>query len=343
MANIGIMSIEDNVIFFQNNYDIEIKKRIGSIPYKKWNAEKKRWEIPYNKNSISNLKNLFGDNIALDKNFDFIDLKKELMIRKYSKYTIKNYIYYNKELLKFAHKNPEEIENKDIKDFLLYLIEKKNAGASRINIAINALKFYYSNILKKDFFYDIKRPKKDKKLPVVLNYDEIKSLFEVTVNLKHKTMLMLVYSSGIRVEESSEIKVGDIDKKRMLIFVRGKGRKERQTILSKCFLLKFEEYIKEYHPNEWLFEGQNPKNHISKRTIQQIFENAKKKAGIKKKGGIHLLRHSFATHLLENGTDIRIIQELLGHSSPNTTMIYTHVSKTTIGKVVSPLDNMRKN
>ncbi|WP_233702685.1 tyrosine-type recombinase/integrase [Hyunsoonleella flava] len=159
-------------------------------------------------------------------------------------------------------------------------------------------------------------------------------------NLKHKTLLSLIYSAGLRIGEATNIKIKDIDSKRMLIHIKNaKGKKDRYTLLSSSFLELLRDYYKTYKPENYLFEGHN-KQQYSSSSAQKILKNAAKKIGLKKRITLHTLRHSFATHLLENGTDIRYIQELLGHNSPKTTMIYTHVSETTIRKIKNPFDNI---
>lgn len=215
-------------------------------------------------------------------------------------------------------------------------------ATSTLNIIINALKFYYGEILKKDFIFEVKRPKKDRKLPVVLNREEIAKILLSITNIKHKAILTLIYSAGLRVGEIIKLKIEDIDTERMLIHIKGsKGRKDRYTLLSQRALEILKEYRKEYRPPKWLFPGQNKERHITTRTVEKVFANACRKAGIKKPVTVHTLRHSFATHLLEGGTDLRYIQELLGHKSSKTTEIYTHVSTKDIGKIRSPLDSLQ--
>jgi site-specific recombinase XerD len=196
-------------------------------------------------------------------------------------------------------------------------------------------------MLKKKFLYEIKRPRKDKKLPVILSKEEVANILSSVDNIKHKAILMLVYSAGLRVGEVVRLKPEDIDSKRMLIHVKGsKGRKDRYTVLSEIALQTLREYWKKYRPEKWLFEGAKEGRYISTRTADHIFRNACEKAGIKKEVSLHTLRHSFATHLLEGGTDLRYIQELLGHTHSKTTEIYTHVSTKSLGKIVSPLDTL---
>jgi len=176
-------------------------------------------------------------------------------------------------------------------------------------------------------------------LPSVLSKDEIKRIFDATPNLKHKTILMTIYSAGLRVSEASNLKVADIDSKNMQIIVRqGKGKKDRYTLLSKSNLEVLRKYFKVYKPKLWLFFGIDPLEKLNNRTLQRIFEESKIRALITKKSSLHTLRHSFATHLLENGTDLCYIQLLLGHACIQSTMVYLHLRRLDVLKVVSPLD-----
>lgn len=269
------------------------------------------------------------------------DLRRELVTRKYSHKTVKSYLYFNRDFLKFSGKAASEINDGDIKDYILYLAEEKESATATLNQAINALKFYYGNVLKKKFIYEVKRPRKDKKLPTVLSQEEVARVLTSLENLKHRTLLMLVYASDLRVSEVVKLRVPDIDSDRMLLNIKGaKGRKDRYTMLSHTALETINEYLEKYRPGTWLFEGARAERYLSIRTAQAIFEQAKDKAGIKKDISIHGLRHSFATHALENGTDLRYIQELLGHKSSKTTEIYTHVSTRNISRIRSPLDNL---
>lgn len=271
----------------------------------------------------------------------FEDLKRELLSRKYSYRTVKSYLYYNRNFQSFVNKDPHNVTDSDIKDYLLYLAEEKQSATSTLNQAINALKFYYGSMLKRKFVYEVKRPRKDKKLPIVLSKEEVAKILNSVDNVKHKAILMLVYSAGLRVGEVVRLRPEDVDSKRMLIHIKGsKGRKDRYTLLSEKALDILRLYWREYKPEKWLFEGFRDGRCISIRTIQAIFEHAKEKAGIRKDVTVHSLRHSFATHLLEGGTDLRYIQELLGHAHSKTTEIYTHVSTKSLGKIKSPLDGL---
>lgn len=280
-------------------------------------------------------------NLKIEEKY-FKNLRKNLVVRKYSPKTIKSYIHYNKDFLGYVRKKPNEITNEDVKDYLFYLVEEKEVSASTLNTVINALKFYYGEVLKRGFVYELKRPKKDKKLPVVLNQEEISKILSSITNIKHRLILMLIYSAGLRVSEVVKLKPGDIDDERKLIHIKGgKGRKDRYTMLSEVAMEMIRRYLKEYGQSIWLFSSQDKEKHITTRTVEKIFSNACRKANIKKNATVHSLRHSFATHLLERGTDLRYIQELLGHKSSKTTEIYTHVSNKDIGKIKSPLDSLQ--
>ncbi len=225
--------------------------------------------------------------------------------------------------------------------FRFHLADDRGMSASTLNSAINALKFYYGNVLKKKFIYEVKRPRKDKKLPVVLNKEEIAKILSVPSNIKHKAILMLIYSAGLRVGEVVRLRPEDIDSKRKLIYIKGaKGRKDRYSLLSEVAIETLRDYWKEYQPSKWLFLGPDKERHITVRTVQRIFEKSCKDVRIRKTVSVHSLRHSFATHLLEQGIDLRYIQTLLGHQTSKTTEIYTHVSKKSLENIKSPLDRI---
>jgi integrase/recombinase XerD len=268
-------------------------------------------------------------------------VRSELRLRNYSNKTIKSYTSCLRSFTRYFHpRHPRQIEETDIRTYLLYLLEEKRFSAATVNQVFNALRFLYVELYKMPFTIgSLPRPKKEKQLPVILSQEEVVKILNTVDNLKHKTLLMLIYSAGLRVGESVRLKVENIDSKRKLIYIKSaKGKKDRYTILSDIALENLRKYYKEYRPQEYLFEGAEGRSHISERSIQNVFERAVKFAGIKKAVTLHSLRHSFATHLLEGGTDLRYIQEILGHSSSKTTEIYTHVSQKTLGKIVSPLD-----
>ena len=212
-----------------------------------------------------------------------------------------------RDFLNFTAKAPSEVNDNDIKDYLLYLAEEKESATATINQAINALKFYYGEMLKRKFLYEIKRPRKDKKLPIVLSKEEVSRIINGTVNIKHKAILMTIYSGGLRLGETACLEQAHLDRDRMLIFVKGaKGRKDRYTLLSEKALQLIDQYTKRYEPRKWLFEGARAGRYISKRSIEKVFDQACERAGIKKDVSVHDLRHSFATHLLESGVDLRL-------------------------------------
>lgn len=328
---------------------------IRKIPERRWDARMKIWHIADNKKYLDeilitavamNYRIYIGPdavNHSARDSLHFVNLSnlfKYMTIRNYSRNTIRSYIRYNSDLLKYTGKQPDNINQDDITSFLFSTISENNPSTATIELIINSLRFYYGSVLKKDFVYEITPLRKDKKLPVVLSRSEVLEILDNINNLKHKTILMLIYSAGLRLNEAITMTVKDIDLERGIISIRkGKGRKDRTTLFSDRFREIYLRYIDEYKPLTWLFEGQNRNDHISARSVQNVFRRALIRTGIKKDATVHTLRHSFATHLLEQGTDIRFIQELLGHQSPNTTMIYTHVSTGRLHKIKSPLDS----
>jgi len=274
-----------------------------------------------------------------DKFFETV--RKEMRLRNYSLKTIKSYTSCLRSYIGFIKPvHPRDASSLLIRDYLINLIESRGMQASTVNQHMNALRYLYAELYKQPFHINaLTRPMKEKKLPVILDKDEALRIFQVVENPKHRTMLMLVYSAGLRVGEVVKLKIEDVDSKRKLIHLHSaKGKKDRYTLLSDVALDSLRAYYKEYKPKDYLFEGAEGRKHLSERSIQQVFERAVKKAGIRKHVTVHSLRHAFATHLLESGVDLRYIQELLGHASSKTTEIYTHVSKKSLGKIVSPLD-----
>ncbi len=238
--------------------------------------------------------------------------------------------------------NPVEAITPDqLRAYFLYCHATLKMTENHMHSRINALKFYYEQVLgHAQIFAEIPRPKKPSQLPKVLDQKEIKSLFMNCPNTKHRTMLQLCYGMGLRVSEVVGLKVEHIDSKRMQVLIKcAKGKKDRYVNLPESVLTDLRDYYKEFKPNVWLFEGQYG-GQYSIRSVQQVFKNAMAKARINKKVGIHSLRHSYATHLHEFGTDISFIQKLLGHNNISTTLIYTQVSRSDIGKIISPLDRM---
>ena len=241
---------------------------------------------------------------------------------------------------KFHGKPAAELGENEIRKFLHYLIVEKKLSAGSVNVYNGALKFLYEVTLQREWNdKNLPRLKHYRKLPAILSQMEVQALFDATENLKHKCILMTVYSSGLRVSEVTKLKLTDIDSKNMQIFIReGKGKKDRYTLLSQANLEILREYWKKYKPSEWLYDGHKKGTHISVRTVQKVLEQAKDKAGIKKAISVHTLRHCFATHLLEADTNLYHIKQLLGHTCIQTTCRYLHLMRMDVLKVKSPLD-----
>lgn len=351
MATVKIGEAASGRITVTFPYDPAHVDKIKTIEGRRWHSEERYWSVPCSDGIVEELVSLFrGVEICLEPSLtDPVEeskkkkalqvLEKELALRKYSRKTIKAYLHYNEDFLKATGKSPKNIDQEGIRDYLFRLVEQRGISTSTLNMAISALKFHYGGILRKNFVYEIKRPKKDKNLPVILSREEIAAILSALSNIKHKIILVLLYSAGLRVGEVVKLRPEDIDSNRKLIHIRGaKGRKDRYTLLSNVALEVLRQYYAEYHPGEWLFSGAKPGTHLSTRSAQAIFEQAREEAGIKKQVSVHSLRHSFATHLLESGVDLRYIQELLGHKSSKTTEVYTHVSTKGLGAIRSPLD-----
>lgn len=266
-------------------------------------------------------------------------LETELKLRGFTALTIKSYLRHNQLFLDFIKKKPEEVNGDDIRSYLSILLDKKNKP-STVSLVLSSLKFFYKELLEKDIFAKIKTPKLEKKLPIVLTKEEVKSLLNTPKKLKHRLILELMYSSGLRVSEVTKMKVNDMDlNNKMGRVISGKGKKDRNIILSENLINHVKKYLEEEKYQDYLFPGKD-EGHISTRAIQKLITLSAKKAGIKKRVFCHALRSSFATHLLESGTDIRIIQVLLGHTNLSTTERYTKVSLEQLKKIRSPFDSL---
>jgi site-specific recombinase XerD len=264
-------------------------------------------------------------------------LKTELHSRKYSPRTINMYIHFNKALCGWLQKTPPEVIDEDIKEYLAHLDRDCKFSSSSMNLALSAIRFFYNITLKRRLALEQFRPSGGRRLPEVLARSEIQRLLDTEKNPKHRLLLMITYSSGLRVSEVVSLKKNDVDFYRRTILVRrSKGRKDRYTLLSERAAGFIQEYCRIFDIDNWLFPGN--RGHISIRTAQYIFDKALRNACIEKDVSIHGLRHTFATHLLESGTDIRYIQGLLGHASISTTERYTHIARRTLLRIRSPLD-----
>lgn len=337
---------------------------IKKIPYWSWNSKEKWWSVPYSDKFLEQIKETAeaeGLRFRLEKentddekmprrtaydvpNYRFAPEKMILKLRelRYSERTIKAYKSLFEELINYYPTTEiDKIDETKIVAFCQYLVIDRKVSISYQNQAINAIKFYYERVLGgQRKIYALQRPEKEKALPTVLSTDEVVRILKSTDNLKHRAILTVLYSAGLRISEVIKLKIKDIDSSRKQIRIeQAKGKKDRYTLLSLKTLELLREYFKTYHPKDYLFEGVDG-GPYSVRSIQTVFKDICKKAGIKKKVSVHTLRHSFATHLLENGTDLRYIQSLLGHESPKTTEVYTHITNKGFEQIKSPLDGL---
>ena len=267
---------------------------------------------------------------------------QKLEIMRYSPHTIVSYKMLFEEFINYyTTRAIDDITEPEIIAFILYLVKERGISTSYQNQAINAIKFYYEKVKGGERkFYQLERPLKEQKLPTVLSVEEVKAMIKATTNAKHKTMIMVCYSAGLRLSEILNLRLKDVDSNRMQISIKaGKGKKDRYTLLSEKLLPLLREYYEQYKPKEFLFEGSDG-GAYSERSMQAVVRGALRKAGIHKHATVHTLRHSFATHLLEGGTDLRYIQSLLGHGSSKTTEIYTHVTSKALSGIRSPLDSL---
>lgn len=266
----------------------------------------------------------------------------ELQLRGITPRTQTAYLREIAKLENYFNRSPEELGEEEVKEYLVHMLEDRGLSSGTYKYYAAGIKFLYRTTLNRgEVVEKIKYPKAKIKLPVVLDLSEVRTMLSVMENLKHRAVLTITYSAGLRVSETAHLKVTDIDSKRMMVRVRqGKGGKDRYTILSKTTLECLREYWRAYRPKDWLFEGQKEGSHICYTSIRNIFVEAKERAGITKPVGPHSLRHAFATHLIEAGTSLHHVQLLLGHKSPKTTTVYLHVSKMNLAQVCSPLDSI---
>jgi site-specific recombinase XerD len=346
-----------------------LTKTIKSIPYYQWDIKNKWWTIPYSEQFLEEVKSKIGE-LGLNLVFEEEEKKTEVVAkvspsdipnykkcpeeyvhkleeRRYSQSTIRAYVPLFEEFLNhFPDLDINDFGEKEIMEFSHYLVTVRKVSSSHQNQAINAAKFYFEKVKGGERkYYHVDRPIREKALPEVCSEEEIVAIFKATENLKHKAILMTIYSAGLRISELINLKIKDIDSKRMQIRVeQGKGKKDRYTLLSTRTLMILREYIKKERPFFYLFEGQgstlsHPMRYSSA-SIGSVLKASVSKTNIKKRISVHTLRHSFATHLLERGTDIRYIQSLLGHDSPKTTQIYTHITTKGFDQIISPMDGL---
>lgn len=348
-------------ILFKRNAVID--QVVRNLSGRLFSISKHCWYVPYSEEQLKRLREIFEeigevticDNLEQDiprelllpakvipdvqLPVDYIETLKRL---RYSEATVENYVSQFKNFLTFIQPaDCSGITEEKINAYLLHLVEVKKVSISTQNQAINSIKFYLERVLRgerKEYF--VERPIKDWKLPTVMSEEEIQALFLNTRNLKHLCMLYFLYSGGLRISELLSLTHHSIDPDRGLIYIyNGKGKKDRVTLLSKVAFAYLNEYLLKYKPVTWLFEGADGGKYSS-RSVNNVIKHSCALAGITKRVSAHTLRHSFATHLLERGTDLRYIQSLLGHESSRTTERYTHVTKKGFELLISPLDNL---
>ena len=327
-------------VYFEKN--TEWIARIKQVEGARWSQTLGVWHLPdTEENRIRFKLTPLSHSIPSSEGIAQIERFKQWMrSKRYSESTVTTYSEALKSFLVFyREKAVADINNEDVIIYNNEHILKNNLSASYQNQTINSIKLFFKIIRdSKIVIEELHRPKNAKTLPNVLSKEETVRLIDLTTNLKHKTLLALIYSSGLRISVAINMKITDIDSQRMLIHVKNaKGKKDRYSLLSIKVLGLLKEYYAIYKPKTFLFEGQYGEQYSS-RSAQAVLQQSAKKAGISKQISLHTLRHSFATHLLENGTDLRYIQDLLGHSSPKTTMIYTHVSSTSLKNIINPFD-----
>ncbi|MEO5941822.1 MAG: tyrosine-type recombinase/integrase [Ferruginibacter sp.] len=281
--------------------------------------------------------------LCIENEEALVKFKQMLTLKSYSPSTIRTYTNEFSQFLNTIKKQPAStFTSARIKDYMQYCFTKLKLSENTLHSKINALKFYYEQVLGNEkIFWEVPRPKKPLILPKLISKERIADLINAIENVKHKTIIMLTYACGLRVSEVVSLKVKHIDGQRRTIFIeRAKGKKDRVLSLNPNMLIMLREYYKEYQPKEYLFEGQFEKEHLSARSMQQVIQKAKQKAGIIQDGSMHMLRHSFATHLLDKGIDVVFIQKLLGHSNIKTTLRYLHVTNKDLVHILSPLEDI---
>lgn len=357
------------IVLLKFPYNNQLIAIVKQLPNATWSNTHKAWYTSCTSETLHQIKKLFADVAIIDAQLlkekleqlknaapdikDFVlseegkngieKLKKWMRSRRYSDSTIGTYSEALKTFLKYySHKSISEITNDDIIEFNNKYILANKLSASYQNQVVNAIKLFFRTIGDRLMETEkIDRPKKSFKLPSILSLEEVASMLNSLDNIKHKTMLAIIYSGGLRRSELLNMQIKDVDSKRMLITIKeAKGKKDRIVPLSETTLDLLRKYYLEYKPKVYLFEGQKGGKY-TETSLEEVFHKAKKLAKINKNVSLHTLRHSYATHLLEGGTNLRYIQELLGHKNPKTTQIYTHVSVEGLGKVVSPIEKLK--
>ena len=323
----------------QTNSQLINPTNINEITTRKSTEKPEKNVLPSNNENSSAIINNVNKHVL-------VNMRQHLILKAYSSSTQKTYLNEVQSFLQTIGKHAADTFSvQKIKDYLQYCFEKLHLSENTLHSRINSLKFYYEQVLNREkFFWEVPRPKKKNLLPKIFSQEEIAAIINSLNNKKHKAMLMLAYSAGLRVSEVVSLKTSDIDSSRMTIFIHeAKGKKDRMVALSPVLLVMLRAYAEEYRPkaNGYLFEGSVKGTPYSNRSLQEVLQAAKKKAGVVRSGSVHSLRHSFATHLIERGTDVTMIQKLLGHNDLKTTLIYLHTSNKNLLKVMSPLDDLK--
>jgi len=268
---------------------------------------------------------------------------QEMQLRNLSQNTQKRYIDRVSDFARHFGKSPEQLGPEDVRSYQLYLIQERKLSSSTLNVAVCALRFLYGVCLKQDWNVErIIYARRERKLPIILSPNEIVQFFQAVKSTKYRVLLMTIYSSGLRVAEVTQLKISDVDSKRMTIRVeQGKGKKDRYVMLSPELLDRLRDYWKMSRSDKWLFTGKSTDSHVSPASVRHVCRIASLESRLIKRVTPHILRHCFATHLLEAGTDLRIIQMLLGHKSPASTALYTHVAMQSIQQTESPMDRLQ--
>ena len=357
---------EAEIIRIEFEYNRPLVEKVKQVPGARWSASKKCWYVAKDTFKLNDLFTAvrgaaFIDYSLLKKKRQqeplpervktpkpespvslpqgYLELLKQ---KRYSPSTLKVYSHYFKEFQRyFAGRDLTKLKKEEINAYILELIEKRDISPSQQNQRINAIKFYYEKVLGKEkSVYEIERPKKIRRLPDILSKEEVKRILEFSANIKHRAIIALTYSCGLRRSEVINLQLGDIDSDRNVVKIKGaKGKKDRYVQLSPALLNLLRKYYQKYKPAKWIFEGQNG-GPYSAESIVKVIKGAASRAGIHKRVYPHILRHSYATHQLEQGIDIRFIQQWLGHENVQTTQVYTHVSEKNFANFKNPLDDI---
>lgn len=366
-----ILEIKSSRLLLKMPVDQQDIQFVKSLRYSRWDSSKFQWEIPHYGNNLELIRKYFGcrlnekilevekkrietepgvgkaevtaRQLPIETQEKLDQFQKWMQHKRYSDSTIKTYSETLKVLLRFIlPRKPEEMQADDMVRFVNGYIIPNKYGFAFQNQAVNSAKLFFREVIKGCLdVEDLERPRREYKLPNVLSKEEVKAILEAPGNIKHRSMLSLIYACGLRRSELLHLKPVDVDSKRHLLIIRNsKGKKDRVVPISDKIIEMLREYYKAYKPGNYLFEGQEKGTLYSEQSLQSVLKQSLRKCKITKPVSLHWLRHSYATHLLESGTDLRYIQELLGHKSSKTTEIYTHVSEKSIQKIKSPFDDL---